>query len=153
MQIIVEATKKAVRMSPDTRYVHADMVAKQLRYARSDDAIEDRTLQDVYVMVTERHREEPIKLTEPERYAECRIREVTKARAELAILEARKKAIDNALYKMQYRYPEWHELLWGRYVQGEKYSVWVSRLQSEQTYRTTRKNSLHQYDKWAVGLC
>lgn len=152
LQIIVEATKKAVRVSPETKYVHSEMVARQLRYARSDNAAEDRALQDAYVMVTERHREEPIKLTEPEQYADCRFREVAKAREQLAILEARKRAIDNALYKMQYRYPEWHEFLWSRYVQGEKYSVWVTRLRSEQTYRTVRKNALHQFEKWAVGL-
>ncbi|WAH35032.1 hypothetical protein [Alicyclobacillus dauci] len=149
LQIIAEATARVVNLPKNAPYAHSGIVARQLRYAQSEDEEEEKTLQKAYSIFTR----ETVKLTGPEQYVHMREREIEQAEEELIILGARKRAIDNALNGMALRYPEWHDFLWGRYVQGEKYSVWVARFHSPETYRSTRHKALHQFDKWAVGLC
>lgn len=155
-QFIASAVKKHVDASRD-RYTDRQRVARRLNYIRSDDADEERALQDAYMILTERETEEFLHLTSTERYAVMREGEIDDAQEMLDMLQRRKGAIEHSLSDMEQFEPGMYEFLWSRYVKGEKYSAWVVKLSGSldntRPYRTLRRKALRQFDKWAVGLC
>lgn len=134
------------------QYVSVDRVHRTLANTYSDDIDEDYRIRDA-VDATRRNREQPVQLTPTERaivqYEEAQ--EEVKAR--LMLFERRQRIISGALGQMQEHFQEWYDLLSRRYVQGEKYVVYLTSTgMSEQTYRTERRNALKKFDRLAVGL-
>ncbi|MFB5189055.1 hypothetical protein [Alicyclobacillus fastidiosus] len=155
---IAQSVGKAVDMS-DRRYADTYTVAVRLERARSEDPVEAQALRDGHAMLTERHREDPVHLTGPERYAECRMKEVAEARAEHERLVMLKRTVSLTLEDMNEYHHEWYLILWHKYVMDEHWKE-VCRIAArdgvaltDEEYRLARKKALYQFDKWAVGLC
>ncbi|MFD1676820.1 hypothetical protein [Alicyclobacillus fodiniaquatilis] len=56
-------------------------------------------------------------------------------------------------------YPEWWAILWFKYVLGKTEKETMEKAARDgvpltpQEYRTSRRDALRQFDKWAVDLC
>lgn len=118
-------------------------------------------IESVIGLLTE-HRvkdEEAIPMTETERLMILRWDMIADARMNLPILQARKRIVQQALDDLERYYPEWWTILYFKYVLGKREKE-VMQLAARdgvdltpQEYRTSRRDALRQFDKWAVGLC
>jgi len=155
---MVQAVSKNVDMK-NAKYANRHRVARRLRYTYSNDEKEDQALQYAYAILTERIDDEPVKLTGPEAFAQCRIGEVADAKEELVRLERVRDIIKTTLDDMQTYEHEWWTILWHKYVMREHWRrvcELAARNGSPLTtdeYRWSRRKALNKFNEWAVGLC
>ena len=158
---MAKVVKKHVNMDR-ALYTNRIRVVRALRDKVSNDAEEDKLLQDAYVILAERGEEEAVHLTPAERYVHERQKETERAEAELERLQTLKRVVGYALADLVDYCEEWHTILWYKYVQGEREQKVCERAargdENNKTpltpdeYRLARKKALMQFDKWAVGL-
>jgi hypothetical protein len=134
------------------RYVTTRRVHRVLSNTYSDDRDEDYRIRDAADAM--KQPDDPyVHLTPTERAMVQYEKATDDARKQIVVLEKRRYIITRALATMEVKYPDWHRLLYERYVQGEKYQWYLSHYSiSERTYRTERKNALKKFDRLAYGL-
>ncbi len=141
------------------RYVHPDtfsyassyQVVNAIKNLHPFEQAHMQILARAYALLNKPEDDGP-KLNDTERTAESRLIERAYYQRKFETLINRKETIAIGMEQMEKFYPEWHRLLWDRYVIGMKYRVIVRRYQTEEYFRTERKNVLLQFDKWTPGL-
>ncbi|WP_206922983.1 hypothetical protein [Alicyclobacillus suci] len=149
-------------VSPDEfRYAATYRVVRRLSDIKAVASEHEERIQMALKLLRERYGdpEEYLELTDTERLAIKREAYIQAARERLPILLKRKRIIGETLNDLQRYYPEWWTILWYKYVLGKSEKETQERAArngvplTPQEYRTSRRDALHQFDKWAVGLC
>lgn len=148
---------KSERDTKPSQYATSIRVAKKLGRMESDDPKEDERLEYAYQLFS-RQGGEDVPLTDVEKMVILREAEIAQAREMLEILTDTRDTIQFALSEMERWFPEWHLILWHKYVLC-KHWMEVCSIAARQgqpltpeEYRLSRKKALKQFWKWAPGI-
>lgn len=154
----VAATVARYISKDEFRYASSIRVAGRLRNTFVDDVEEDNKLQIAFETLAQKPTDEYLHLTDTERLASLREEEIENARGMLKLLMGRKETICFSLEEIAQWYPEWHAILWHKYVMGKSWIV-VCEIAARggipltpEEYRLSRRKALKQFDKWAPSL-
>jgi hypothetical protein len=135
-------------------YATCARVANALSTIVSDDQDEDELLQMMFGMLREASSaEERVELTDTERLAILREREINQARQKLATLREHKRHVGYALDTMREYYHEDYLLLWNRDVLCESVkdvcdAVGISFMTELETYKKRMRRAREEFARW-----